>query len=197
VLYIDQKLIPSIDQNMCGVLCPCKESMVEPWMAMPNEQLNSWQRTKNKPNTLVDSLSARGNYYFITKPDSDPTTVASYEECVRKVIDDTKTLQVEEIPDVNDSKSNDHPHMTGLSIMKYYEEKHRCSGVCAVPHFFSTLSTAEGIPTETCLPYIKADISSNVWWFGFVVVFIGLMMFVSWVLFFCFGKDSTSYYRFQ
>jgi len=79
-------LAEQINKNMCGVVCPCDETLMEPWLAMTEEELNVYGRTKNpKPSSAgpTETEDADGNAWFIFDTD-ESKTVKTYLECVKK-----------------------------------------------------------------------------------------------------------------
>ena len=78
---VDDVLITSIDQNMCGALCKCNDAAA--WTSQSEADLNKWKRTKAAVDTTpgADPLKdTNGNYYIVTTSNNDG--VDTYYECI-------------------------------------------------------------------------------------------------------------------
>lgn len=70
---------------------------------------------------------------------------------------------------------------TGIKIMTYFEEKYECSGVCTPALFYYGLSLSDGIPTTTCLSYMKEEVGDSMMYLGVTGIITGITMFLIWI----------------
>ena len=72
---IDQDITAIVNENMCREdACPCSYLDQEPWMALSEEQLNKFQRTKSPDNRNGDIP-----LFFCRECDSFSTFEACYD----------------------------------------------------------------------------------------------------------------------
>lgn len=170
-------LAEQINKNMCGVVCPCDETLMEPWLAMTEEELNVYGRTKNpKPSSAgpTETEDADGNAWFIFDTD-ESKTVKTYLECVKKAAEFFKAnraaegglvvegvlvvvpTEEEKIKAEEDEKAmaeKEKKLETGAKIIGFFEEKYTCTGICSTTLFYVSLSLDSGVPANACLKHV-------------------------------------------
>jgi hypothetical protein len=70
---------------------------------------------------------------------------------------------------------------TGIKILKYFETKYQCSGICTPSLFYYHLELNEGIPSTTCLSYVKEEVGDSLSYLGITALVTGVMMFLIWM----------------
>jgi len=70
---------------------------------------------------------------------------------------------------------------TGIKVLNYFENKYQCSGICTPSLFFYGLNLSEGIPTVTCLNYVKEEIGDSLQYLGVTAIVCGVLMFFVWI----------------
>lgn len=166
---IDGLLNNQTANNMCSTICPCDSAAAAPWMALDEATLNYWNRTKSPTTTAAQRAKD------ITSLDVSGSVV-NYLDCFAAV----------------DEEIND---LTGVKIIRFFEGKYSCSGVCTTGLFFMSLDLSKGVPDETCLAHIQTEIKGSMQYIGITVLLSGVFMFFVWVFQYCLWKkfDSDPY----
>jgi hypothetical protein len=68
-----------------------------------------------------------------------------------------------------------------IKLITYFESKYTCSGVCKPALFYYTLNLDKGIPSTTCLMYLKTELGSSLSYLGITACITGAIMFCIWV----------------
>jgi len=66
--------------------------------------------------------------------------------------------------------------------LSYFEQKYECSGVCHSSLFFYDLDLNEGPPVETCLKYMKEEVSGDLQYLGYTSLAVGIICMLIWVV---------------
>ena len=70
---------------------------------------------------------------------------------------------------------------TGIKILTYFENKYACSGVCTPALFYYSLQLNQGVPSDTCLAYMKQEIGDSMSYLGITAIATGITMFLIWI----------------
>ena len=60
-----------------------------------------------------------------------------------------------------------------MKFMKFFEETYKCSGICEPAFFYWTRPLSDGRPTQTCLTFLKNEITYNLASLGIVSIVTG------------------------
>ena len=161
--------------------------MVQPWLALSEEELNKWQRTKKiptvaDPNPVKDS---NGNFRIVSSAtDTFNSFTLCNTELQRKKADEQKYNEEnpngpvsEKYKDVPSGTAID----TGLKVITYFEQKYKCSGICSPFLFYYSQSLSEGIPSSSCLTHAKSEIGDSLTYLGAATLVIGVICMLIWV----------------
>jgi len=183
IWYIDQGLNGYSSHYMCSSECPCDDVKARPWTDMQETELNRFNRTLTQrsgtgsnSNVLKDS---RGNIRLITT--STGEKYKNFTECndilQKRYGDDDSNYT-----NPNNIEVPYGPAMsTSISIISYFEAKYTCSGICTTSLFYTSLDLEKGVPSTTCLTYLKTEIGDSMQYLGVTAVVAGLIMFLIWI----------------
>lgn len=62
------------------------------------------------------------------------------------------------------------------AALTYFEAKYTCSGFCNPGLFYYSLDLTEGIPTTSCLIYLKTEIGDSLTYLGVTSIICGVLM---------------------
>ena len=71
---------------------------------------------------------------------------------------------------------------TAIKGLEYFEKKYTCSGFCNTGLFFYSLDVAKGIPEDSCLIYLKAEINDSLLYLGIASIVCGILMCLVFVV---------------
>ena len=66
-------------------------------------------------------------------------------------------------------------------MIKYFESKYVCSGICNSALFYYSLTVELGPPQVTCLRYLKEEVGDNLTYLGVSAILAGIVMFLIWL----------------
>jgi hypothetical protein len=69
-----------------------------------------------------------------------------------------------------------------FTILKYFEARYTCSGLCDPALFYYSLDMSEGVPMKSCLLYMKQEISNSLIALGIFACVTGFIMSVLWCM---------------
>ena len=72
-------------------------------------------------------------------------------------------------------------YQAGFGLIKSFESKFDCSGICDESLFYYTLPMNRGPPQSTCIVHMKDVISSNLTYMGLSATLCGLIMIFMWI----------------
>jgi hypothetical protein len=187
---------------MCSSECPCNTNEANKWVQLGETKLNTYERTlvqASGTGSNKDALKdANGRYRFITTASTTANVFEKFSECHKylqaKYDDNTsansRLLQAasasvstgnvestENNSDIPKGKAID----TGIKILKYFEQKYECSGVCEPALFYYSLNLNKGIPSTTCLSYMKEEVGDGLKYLGITGIVTGITMFLIWI----------------
>lgn len=64
----------------------------------------------------------------------------------------------------------------GFELLKYFESKYVCSGICTPSLFYYSLELETGIPNSSCLTYLKDEIGDSMTYLGVTSLIVGILM---------------------
>jgi hypothetical protein len=70
---------------------------------------------------------------------------------------------------------------TGFAMLTYFEQKYECSGVCDTSLFFYDLNLSYGPPVDTCLSFMKEEVSGSMAYLGITSLIIGFICLIIWI----------------
>jgi len=70
---------------------------------------------------------------------------------------------------------------TAISLLSFFERKYVCSGICTPALFYYSLSLEKGIPTDTCLSYLKEEIGDSLTYLGVASVVTGVVILLIFI----------------
>ena len=66
-------------------------------------------------------------------------------------------------------------------MIKQFESKFSCSGICDTQLFYYTVQMNKGPPTSTCILHMKNVIANNLTYMGMSATMCGLIMIFMWL----------------
>lgn len=168
---------------MCSSECPCDDVKARPWTDMNETTLNRFNRTLTQAsgtgsnsNALVD---AKGRFRVVTTDLGEKyNNFIGCNDLLQKRYGDDDS----EYPNPNDIEVPSGAAMsTSIAIISYFEAKYTCSGICTPSLFFTSLNLEKGVPSTTCLTYLKTEIGDSMTYLGVTAVVCGIIMFLIWI----------------
>ena len=165
---------------MCSTECPCFTKDAQNWIALGEGKLNEYQRTLTQRTIGAngDALQDdKGRYRLFTSADPTLTYYQNFADChvaLQAKFNAATTNTNADIP----SGANIE---TGLKILTYFEDKYTCSGVCSPALFYYKLNLDRGVPSKTCLLYMKEEVGNSLSYLGISALVTGGTMFLIWV----------------
>jgi hypothetical protein len=82
-----------------------------------------------------------------------------------------------------------------MNLLNYFEQKYTCSGICSPALFYYSLPLTEGVPSATCLSFLKEEIGSSLTYLGVASIVVGiviLLIFICQYALWCKYEDKTN-----
>jgi hypothetical protein len=141
-----------------------------------NRTLTQASGTGSNSNALVD---AKGRFRVVTTDLGEKyNNFIGCNDLLQKRYGDDDS----EYPNPNDIEVPSGAAMsTSIAIISYFEAKYTCSGICTPSLFFTSLNLEKGVPSTTCLTYLKTEIGDSMTYLGVTAVVCGIIMFLIWI----------------
>ena len=72
-------------------------------------------------------------------------------------------------------------YQAGFNLIKGFEQKFSCSGICDTQLFYYTRPMSKGPPKSTCILHMKDQIANNLTYMGMSSTMCGLIMIFMWI----------------
>jgi len=119
-----------VNKNMCTLICPCDAKFKSGWSKLDEADLNKVKRTAVVPKDVEKFRDKNRNVYMIWK--STGTIFTKFVDCLALLeiayLKD-KDLDPDEVAELTAANR-------AFSIVKYFESKYKCSGICKPPLFY-------------------------------------------------------------
>lgn len=151
---------------MCSTICPCTDASA--WLALSSKDLKKWKRAKPTAETPAGThQDADGNIYLWEDKENGYKT---YVDCIETLTEEGTTEEYE-----IDKKTR-----SAIGLLKSFESRHECSGICKKPHFYATIDVAEGPPADFCKEAIKEELNSTFRNLGAAILVASLFTLAFW-----------------
>ena len=140
-------------------------------MALPEEELNKFRRTKSPDNNNGDIP-----LFFCRECDTFPT----FETCYASW--QSKGYASSTVPGLRQEFATLGSRKDGIQLIGFLEKNFECNGICDTGLFYYTRDLASGVPQSTCLASLKGEIQNNATYLGLAILATGVLCLVTWVL---------------
>jgi hypothetical protein len=155
-----------VNSQMCSQHCVCPTAAANNWLNKPESYLNGFGRTLKTYAEMNSTDQAKKLTSLVTS--NNGTVYTKYIDC---------------------QNANNTSNSGALKLIKYFEEKYTCSGICKTPLFYFSLDLSQGIPSSTCLMSLKREVQSSVAFLGVTAIIIGIIMFFVWTCQYCLWRQ--------
>jgi hypothetical protein len=178
---MDQTINSYANNLMCSTFCKCQTDLAKPWVDLGEEALQLKNRTLTPAGGAPQDADEK--WVFVTR-----ASAPASEELYSKFSDCNTYLQGQYEADTTPEKTEYGwvPHGStidmGIKVITFFEAKYTCSGICNPALFYYTLDLSEGIPTSSCLQYLKSEIGDRMSYLGITAIIIGVLMMLVFVV---------------
>lgn len=152
---------------MCSQYCACPTAAANDWLNKPESYLNEFGRTLKTSAQMNSTDKAKNLTSLVTS--NNGTVYTKFTDCI--------------------SAANGTSNSGAVKLIKYFEDKYTCSGICKTPLFYYSLDLSQGIPSTTCLMSLKQEVQSSVGYLGVTGIIIGIVMFFVWTCQYCLWRQ--------
>lgn len=156
-----------VNSQMCSQHCVCPTAAANNWLNKPESYLNDFGRTLKTSAQMNSTDKAKNLTSLVTS--NNGTVYTKFIDCL--------------------NAANDTSNSGAMKLIKYFEEKYTCSGICKTPLFYFSLDLSQGIPSSTCLMSLKREVQSSVAFLGVTAIIIGIIMFFVWTCQYCLWRQ--------
>ena len=193
---VDTELGAFVSARMCSNICPCDLDFDEEqseekaaWLAV----LNDGEKLAEFDRCLRTDPDCELEKQIIYTDGTGPTILemtgyemdsySSFFRCFDDLKDgkrDTEQVSEEDVKKY-EKMAQGKEYQAGFNLVKSFEKRFDCSGICDTQLFYYTRPMNKGPPTSTCILHMKNAIANNLTYMGMASTMCGLIMVFMWL----------------